>query len=607
MPVSFGFIVAFAPRSIPTRCAFDIMLFMKEGTNNPRLAKGRLSKHVDNGKSSSASLANDSIRVPRHSDPLSSEGSKSEAASPLDASHNADGFSHARSSRFATSRDGVSSSRRSPEVRGSAPISKAISRRTFLVGAGGLASACIAGIAAYAANGSGSSIAAAAETAASGESVSTNGLSVLNVSEDAVFTTEGCEFVDSPDDMVTLKRTLSLPFGTVLWATDDDVATCLLPTSSPDPLVEIGLLSLESGNMRKVLTKAEGSSEGFEVLDARANSNGIIWVEEQPHEKRWRAYTATLDGSALGTPTMVCEGAESWDLPQIAISGPHAYWQLMPKEGGDRESSNSLLLSAQAGIAPDVISADEVMEAASSLPVAQATGDSHIVYVSPGRMCCQPASTEGGVVFCPRAKEGTRHYQLTCLDAESGDVVDKLVLPNDMRPIEVSYGKTGFGFAFDNIYSYGGGIANLGTYVPATELPYNIQSAEGDVVDSIRSSKKGDSELTEKDYMEAAERAEKAVADLYSSTEWFRFPRTPVMAPAWCSNLLLVKSTNVVAVIDLENRKYSSIETANPMHGFGEFLASSSTSSRFVTYANVDYQPLEGAAMKECTVRIWSV
>ena len=32
--------------------------------------------------------------------------------------------------------------------------------------------------------------------------------------------------------------------------------------------------------------------------------------------------------------------------------------------------------------------------------------------------------------------------------------------------MECGWGKTGFSFAFDGIYNYGEGIANLGTYLP---------------------------------------------------------------------------------------------------------------------------------------------
>jgi hypothetical protein len=68
---------------------------------------------------------------------------------------------------------------------------------------------------------------------------------------------------------------------------------------------------------------------------------------------------------------------------------------------------------------------------------------------------------------------------------------------------------------------------------------------------------------------------------------------------------LFVKSTNVIAAVDLVEQKYVTIPTESATQGYGEYLATSGTSDRIVTFANVDYTPMSGERINECTVRVW--
>ena len=81
-------------------------------------------------------------------------------------------------------------------------------------------------------------------------------------------------------------------------------------------------------------------------------------------------------------------------------------------------------------------------------------------------MACAPTSCGDSLALAPRARTSGTYYQLTHLDAATGEVTDACVLPSSMKPMECGWGKTGFSFAFDGIYNYGEGIANLGTYLP---------------------------------------------------------------------------------------------------------------------------------------------
>ena len=67
-----------------------------------------------------------------------------------------------------------------------------------------------------------------------------------------------------------------LPFGTLVWCSDDAVAACLLPTETAKPLAEVGLLDLSSAECTTIIEHAVGEAEGFEIYDVRANSAGVM-------------------------------------------------------------------------------------------------------------------------------------------------------------------------------------------------------------------------------------------------------------------------------------------------------------------------------------------
>ena len=38
---------------------------------------------------------------------------------------------------------------------------------------------------------------------------------------------------------------------------------------------------------------------------------------------------------------------------------------------------------------------------------------------------------------------------------------------------------------------------------------------------------------------------------------------------------------------------------------YGEYLASTGVNETFVTFANIDYKPINGSPVKECRVKVW--
>lgn len=476
---------------------------------------------------------------------------------------------------------------------------KVLTRRNFLIGAGGLAAIAAVGFGVDAATKASEQAESDAIKAVAGDAAgasSTSGsLSVLSVPNEAVFTTENCEYIDNAESVLGLYATASLPYGTLIWANDDSIAACLLPTDSSSPLTQIGILQLGNANLVTALSNPVGADEGYQIFDVRANSLGAVWVEADILNGYWRVYHSGLSGSTITNPVLVAEGNDDWETPSIAICGGYSFWQLVPNQIKNKNVSSSKLKSS-------------LMRA----PIGAPLDSAEAVYEAKGYMACAPSSSPTGIACAPRSDESGTYYQLTHIDAESGEVTDQLTLPASMKPSEISYGATGFSFSFDGIYQYGDGISNLGTYTPVTPVALTTQSAIDNaklaIEENLPKNKDGSTpELNESEVESATKRGISAVADLYSASEWFRFPRTPLTTPSWCGSWFLVKSTNVVAGIDFANRKYFTLQASGNGENYGEFLASSGTMNRVVTYANLDYTPINGEPIKECSVRIWSI
>ena len=290
-----------------------------------------------------------------------------------------------------------------------------------------------------------------------------------------------------------------------------------------------------------MVQQAVGADERFEIYDVRATSKGMIWTEANVLEGTWRIYAAPVESATPGAPALLEEGDDTYDTPTLAVVGDRAFWQVMPKLPNDQGLS-SRLMGATFG-----------------------KDDAACVFESPRRMCTVPYATADSLVITPRADTSSVYYQLTNIDAKSGAVLDQLTLPRAMTPLEAGYGVNGFIFSFPDIDDYGGGISNLGTYTPL-EKP-----ADGD----------------------------------YSASQWFGFARTPTAAPAWCQDLLIVKSSYSVCGVDLKAGTYFAIDVDDGADTYGDYLATTGTRDSFVTFANIDHTPVNGEAKHVCRVKVW--
>lgn len=441
-----------------------------------------------------------------------------------------------------------------------------LTRRHFLYGAAGLATlAALGGATAY----------------ANDHAKSSDALNVLTVPSDAVFDSQGLEQIEDVDSVAATVTTAKLPYGTLLWSSDDEVAACLLPTETAKPLAQVGLLSLDAGTCTTVLEQAVGQDEGFEIYDVRGNASGFIWTEADIMDGLWRVYGAKVKGEKLGKARLLDEGDANWEMPTLAVAGNYGFWQCLPQLNGEARTENSLFKRAKFG-----------------------SDEAEVVYESQGRMACAPTSCGDGVVIAPRARTDGTYYQLTKIDGATGAAVDACVLPASMKPMECGYGKTGFDFAFDAIYNYGDGIANLGTYLPLTPVEPALPAAPAPTESDDGEDGSVTADLAAQTHSLSIEQANEAT-QAYSDDQWFRYARTPVSAPCWCGNWLMTRGSTNMCIVNLDERTFAALPLENGADSYGDYLASSAMGKRAVTYCNINYTPIGGEPQKHCLVKVW--
>lgn len=345
----------------------------------------------------------------------------------------------------------------------------------------------------------------------------------LSVPQDAVTELDSYSEV-SASDYISLVGSYKLPFGTLVWADNDSVAACLVPGKTSNPLNTVSLLFLSTGNTVDVLSAAQGAAERFEIFDVRCSESGLIWTECNILENRWRVYTAPISGATIGAATLVDEGDQNWTTPSLAAIGKTAFWQVSPQTTGNSNKEDSVLKAARF---------------AESTP--------SVVYSSHRAFATRVTPASDGVVITPRVESTSVYYQLTKINEASLEAEDSLILPTSMKPYEAAWGTTGFSFSFESIYSYGDGIANLGTYTPlSAPSPYS-----------------------------------------YSGISWFHFSRTPSSAPSWCGNWFAVKSTRAICAVNFSSGIYYMIDVPSGTDNYGEYLASSSINAYIVGLSQI--------------------
>lgn len=482
-------------------------------------AQNTRATRTSRGATARPSVRNQATRVPRHGASTVRGKAGRGAHGTVKQSLGSATFTPGPNVGIGTGRPTAASQAPDARINISLPAGESLSitRRQLLIGALGIGAVVVAG---------------AAASAVSNEKKADSEVDALAVNKESVFSISDCTVLDSAP--LSLAGEFKMPYGTLVWANSETYAACLLPTENSSPLTQVAVLSLSSGQYTVVLDGPHSSERGFDIYDVRCNDQGIVWIESNCYTGEWRVFQATLSRGVAGDAKQVDSGNGDWDVPSITVAKSRAFWQVMPSTSGNATSEPSALKSAAFG-----------------------SSDVRVDWQSNGRMSTSPYSTGDAICISPRLQASSSYSQLTLIDAESGAMRESLTLPASMRPLEAAYVNGRFSFTFDSIYTYGEGLASLGTYAPVSND---------------------------------------------TGGQWFCFDRNPLCAPAWCGGNLVVKSTRTVVGVNLSTREMFSLDCPDDCDNYGDFLASQGDVNSLVTYLGMSTNEDDAYTL----VRVWT-
>lgn len=114
--------------------------------------------------------------------------------------------------------------------------------------------------------------------------------------------------LESENPFMTVARTIELPYGSLAFANSSSLITCIIPSDQAKPLATVEVINMDSGNQTTILSSSVGQSKGFEIYDARANDNGVIWTEVNILQSEWRIYASEFTGAYNVNPVLLDTG-----------------------------------------------------------------------------------------------------------------------------------------------------------------------------------------------------------------------------------------------------------------------------------------------------------
>lgn len=315
--------------------------------------------------------------------------------------------------------------------------------------------------------------------------------------------------------------TYDLPAGSVLHSTGGSWMPVVATGDTANPMVVAKSFSPSSGLL--VTTVAEPITQGtnWVIYDARCSDLIYAWVELDALSRDWKLMAQGHEGGTLtGKPTTLWEGDADYDPPLMCVAGNRVLWQVMPSLSGNMTSSSSFCYLWKLG-----------------------ESEATAVVESPGRFATPPNVSGGLVILSPRVNaDAGMYYGITAYDL--GDdletIVDRLVLPQSIRPFRATRIGEEFVFSVEANYQSGGLFGNMGYYIGHGDGPFITVARE---------------------------------------------PSAEVSGNG--QGLYVVKSRSSYFVVDTEDLSYSILGATNNCTDYGEYPATSGEVGTFVTFATV--------------------
>lgn len=393
-----------------------------------------------------------------------------------------------------------------------------------------------------------------------------------------------------------------------------------------------------------VLSQAHDNAEGFDIYDVRASRQGIIWLEAHVLTNTWRVWCARFTKTGIDQPLLLDEGTQYESMPTLGIIRNVVFWQidvpLRKNKGNAQEGTSAQVEASSATLAAATLGAGAGTNAAqaavscirSAFLPGEASNAVRCFRESKAGFVTSLGVSNNLICAAERMQQSRSHTRLVALDT-SGTLVDSLVLPAGIRPVNIAYGKSGFTFGIEGSYKNKTGITKLGTYFPlAVSLP-QVRVKNGELgekganqVEQITKAEQAAQDLraahagqaaqtehgTERGAGNASATSEKhklaselSYAALYNASTWFHFGRTPTTAPCWCDDMVIVKSTYSVLAIDLRAKNYVMLPVDSGADQWGEWCASSGNHATFVTFTSINDKPIGKEPVRVCRVKVW--
>lgn len=396
-----------------------------------------------------------------------------------------------------------------------------------------------------------------------------------------------------------------------------------------------------------VLSQAHDNAEGFDIYDVRASRQGIIWLEAHVLTNTWRVWCARFTKTGIDQPLLLDEGTQYESMPTLGIIRNVVFWQidvpLRKSKGNAQEGTSAQVEASSATLAAATLGAGAGTNAAqaavscirSAFLPGEASNAVRCFRESKAGFVTSLGVSNNLICAAERMQQSRSHTRLVALDT-SGTLVDSLVLPAGIRPVNIAYGKSGFTFGIEGSYKNKTGITKLGTYFPlAISSPQaRVKNGElgeksADQVEQIVKAEQAAQDLrvaraalagqaaqtehgTERGAGNASATSEKhklaselSYAALYNASTWFHFGRTPTTAPCWCDDMVIVKSTYSVLAIDLRAKNYVMLPVDSGADQWGEWCASSGNHATFVTFTSINDKPIGKEPVRVCRVKVW--
>ncbi len=264
----------------------------------------------------------------------------------------------------------------------------------------------------------------------------------------------------SVDSSLKASKEYTIATGNVLHAGEGTWLPVTTAGSSATPMVKGSALSIKTGELAEVVSKAYTKNDSNMVIyDVRCSDSVYAWSELDLLTHRWCLYAAAFsDGAISGDATTLWRANKNYDPPLFAVTGERVIWLVMPSTTGTKTAKSSVCYVWTLG--------DSKARAAIE---------------SPGRFATEPAVSDGTVTLTPRvrADKGT-YYGITAYKVSDSlsKQVDQLVLPSTVKPMNAVRIGDDFAFSIEASYDSGGLLGTMGSYIGHGDGPFVALSRE---------------------------------------------------------------------------------------------------------------------------------